>query len=263
MPGATRRRRAPFPDQQANRQTRPEKNQKKKGFSRFFLLVYGLVLLVLLASALFYSAAKGRYGELLAKRAAEAARIQAHKDEHTNARKNSGYLELIEQYAKEYNISPSFLSAIIKCESSYDRYATSRVNARGLMQIMPNTGSDLARALKIEGYTPDRLFEPALNIRFGAHYLAHLSSQFAGSPVMTAAAYHAGAANVKQWALRDSQDQKTVTLDAIPMDNTRDYVRKVMDAYAIYYEQDQMALRGAVPADAVLLAGSGSKPGQQ
>lgn len=260
MVESRRRRRASQQEQMEQRPQKGEKDKRKKEFSRFFLFVYGLALLAVLTSALMYSAASGRFNDLKAQRATEAARVQAHKDEHINARKNSGFQDMINQAAREYDISPSFLSAIIKCESSFDRYAVSRVNARGLMQIMPNTGTDLAKALRIADYTPDSLFDPQLNIRFGAHYLSYLSSQFAGSPVMTAAAYHAGANNVKQWALRDSQDKKTVTLDAIPMDNTRDYVRKVMDAYAIYYEEDEVASRGAVPLDSVLASGFSQGP---
>jgi soluble lytic murein transglycosylase-like protein len=55
---------------------------------------------------------------------------------------------------------------------------------------------------------------------------------------MVASAYHAGASNVKIWALNYGADQKTITMDQIPKDNTRDYVEKVMNAYALFYEYD-------------------------
>jgi soluble lytic murein transglycosylase-like protein len=55
---------------------------------------------------------------------------------------------------------------------------------------------------------------------------------------MIAAAFHAGANNVKQWALKYGEDQKTIGIDQIPTDDTKDYVKKVMNAYALYYEYD-------------------------
>jgi len=203
------------------------------------LALAALLLVFALVSGVIFSGAKGRLDGLLAQREAEAQRIRNHKQEHFNARDRSGYHELIKKYAVEYGISPSFLSAIIKCESSFDARAVSRVNARGLMQIMPDTGTWLASRLNLKNYQPDALFDPETNIRFGAFYLSYLSDMFAGSPVMVASAYHAGANNVKHWALNRAEDRKTITLDLIPMDDTRSYVRKVMDAYAIYYEQDE------------------------
>lgn len=159
--------------------------------------------------------------------------------EHYRARANSGYLGLIEKYAQEYGVNPSFVSAIIKCESSYRADAVSRVEARGLMQIMPDTGVWMAQRLKINNYRPDMLFDPETNIRFGTAYLAYLSDIFSGSPVMVAAAFHAGDNNVKRWALNLAQDKKTIELEQIPTSDTKSYVRKVMDAYAIYYEKDK------------------------
>ena len=129
------------------------------------------------------------------------------------------------------------LSAIIARESHYPQ-AESGVGARGLMQVMKDTGEWVAQRLGVQGYTYDRLYEPELNIRFGAWYLNYLSSHFSGNPVMIASAYHAGANNVKQWALNNAADQRNLTIDQIPKDNTRDYVKKVMNAYALFYEFD-------------------------
>lgn len=227
-------------------------------------LVIALVMVVLgiiLARAILYNAAENlKYQQLVSARQEEMRRIQAHKDEHLLARANSGYMKLIQKYATEYGVSPSFVSAIIKCESSFRPDAVSNVNARGLMQIMPNTGPWLANRLKIEGYQAEMLFDPDFNIRLGVSYLAYLSNTFSGNPVMTAAAYHAGDNNVKRWALNLAQDKKTITLDQIPTDDTRSYVRKVMDAYAIYYEEDLKALQspGAVSDPAVSPAPGGA-----
>lgn len=224
--------------QQAQPQTQQPRKARPK-VSKVYLALAGALAVFVLVSGILFSGAQGRLDSLVAQREAEAQRILNHKQEHYNARSRSGHHDLIKKYAAEYGISPSFLSAIIKCESSYDERAVSRVNARGLMQIMPDTGTWLAGRLNIKNYQPDILFDPDMNIRFGAFYLAYLSDMFAGSPVMVASAYHAGANNVKHWALSRAEDRKTITMDMIPMDDTRSYVRKVMDAYAIYYEKDE------------------------
>ena len=238
QPTARRRKLRRLPArQQPQREEAPKQPRPK--IPRVYLALAALLLVFALVSGIIFSGAKGRLDGLLAQREAEAQRIRNHKQEHFNARDRSGYHELIKKYAVEYGISPSFLSAIIKCESSFDARAVSRVNARGLMQIMPDTGTWLASRLNLKNYQPDALFDPETNIRFGAFYLSYLSDMFAGSPVMVASAYHAGANNVKHWALNRAEDRKTITLDLIPMDDTRSYVRKVMDAYAIYYEQDE------------------------
>lgn len=248
----------------------PRKKRAAKKKRDPFPLIAGLVLFVLLAgmaAAAFSSAHENRrLFDLTQAKELEERRKQAHREEHLFARNRSGYSDLIEKLGREYGVSPSFISAVIKCESSFNPNAVSRVNARGLMQIMPDTGIWLADKLDIEDYSPERLFEPELNIRMGAYYLAYLSDQFNGSPVMVASAYHAGADNVKRWAMRDSLDQKTIALEQIPTDDTRSYVRKVMDAYAIYDQEDRNFKNGAVPvfeyADAPFRDGAGHAGGQ-
>lgn len=237
------------------------KRQKKGGrkVSPVFMLLLSLLILLTAGSAIQLSVNHQRLDQLIAKQESEKAALENKRQEHLRARENSGYTGLIEKYAQEFGINPSFVSAIIKCESSYRKDAVSSVNARGLMQIMPDTGTWLAGRLKISNYQPEHLFDPETSIRFGTYYLAYLSDIFAGSPVMTAAAYHAGDKNVKHWALEHAEDKKTIGIDQIPMGDTRDYVGKVMDAYAIYnaFDQGGTALHpGLVPA-AFLLAGGG------
>lgn len=223
-----------------------------------FVILLSLLVLLTAAAAILLAINSQRLDGLIAKRESERLRVEQHRQEHLRARENSGYIGLIEQYAREFGVNPSFVSAIIKCESSYRPDAVSSVNARGLMQIMPDTGTWLAGRLKINNYQPEHLFDPETNIRFGTYYLAYLSDMFAGSPVMTAAAYHAGDKNVKHWALLHAEDKKTIGIDQIPMGDTRSYVGKVMDAYAIYNAFDQggtAAHPGLLPA---ALAGAGS-----
>lgn len=172
----------------------------------------------------------------------ENLRIQQEHDErlryYADMRRSSGFEGLIRRFAEEYGVNPSFVSAVISRESHFDARAESRAGARGLMQIMEDTGLWASQKLRVPDYSYGRLFEPELNIRFGTWYLAQLSSRFAGSPVMILCAYHAGPGNAERWALRLAEDRRVLRADQIPAADTRDYVGKVMNAYALYYEYD-------------------------
>ena len=215
------------------------RDRRGGGFGRVIRgLFFGVLLLALAFSFLRYSREQGR---LQALRDERQARIEAHEKElgyYVQMRGKSGYDEYIRQFAQEFQVDRSFISAIIARESHYDTKAESRVGARGLMQIMQDTGEWVSGRLAVRPYSYELLFEPQLNIRFGAWYLGYLSAQFNGDPVMIASAYHAGANNVKLWALKYAQDKRTLRIDQIPMEDTKDYVQKVMNAYALFYEYD-------------------------
>ena len=219
------------------RETR--RDRRGGGFGRVIRgLFFGVLLLALAFSFLRYSREQGR---LQALRDERQARIEAHEKElgyYVQMRGASGYDEYIRQFAQEFQVDRSFISAIIARESHYDTKAESRVGARGLMQIMQDTGEWVSGRLAVRPYSYELLFEPELNIRFGAWYLGYLSAQFNGDPVMIASAYHAGANNVKLWALKYAQDKRTLRIDQIPTEDTKDYVQKVMNAYALFYEYD-------------------------
>lgn len=149
------------------------------------------------------------------------------------------YRDLIEANAAEYNLSPAFVSAIIRNESSFDREAVSGVGARGLMQLMPDTAEWIAHKLGVEGYSFERMYDPESNIRFGCWYLNYLSKLFLGDPVCVAAAYHAGQGQVKIW-LSDpalSEDGYTMPLSSLPEGPTKTYVGRVTRDYGIYQEK--------------------------
>ena len=215
------------------------RDRRGGGFGRVIRgLFFGVLLLALAFSFLRYSREQGR---LQALRDERQARIEAHEKElgyYVQMRGKSGYDEYIRQFAQEFQVDRSFISAIIARESHYDTKAESRVGARGLMQIMQDTGEWVSGRLAVRPYSYEFLFEPQLNIRFGAWYLGYLSAQFNGDPVMIASAYHAGANNVKLWALKYAQDKRTLRIDQIPTEDTKDYVQKVMNAYALFYEYD-------------------------
>ncbi|MHC1786977.1 MAG: lytic transglycosylase domain-containing protein [Christensenellales bacterium] len=203
------------------------------------IALFALLLALLTAAFLNDSHADWQLKALRDERAAAAAEHAGELGYFVQMRRVSGYKDLIDRYAQEFQVDRSFISAIIARESHYDPNAVAgSTGALGLMQLLETTGEWIAQRLGVADYRFERLREPELNIRFGAWYLAYLSGQFGGNPLMVAAAYHAGANNVKTWAMNYAADQKTMTLEQIPKDNTRDYVQKVMTAYALFYEYD-------------------------
>ncbi len=202
------------------------------------LIVFGVLALVLAFSALRYSKAQAGLKTLRDERQAQ---IEAHEKElgyYVQMRRVSGFDEYIKNSAQEFQVDRSFISAVIARESHYDPKAESRVGARGLMQIMQDTGEWVSSRLALRPYSYELLFDPELNIRMGTWYLSYLSAQFGGDPVMIASAYHAGANNAKLWAMKHADDKRILRAEQIPAEDTRDYVRKVMNAYALFYEYD-------------------------
>ena len=156
------------------------------------------------------------------------------------------YRDLIEQYAAEYNLSPAFVSAVIRNESSFRPTVESGDGARGLMQLMPDTAEWIARKLQVSGYAFERMYDPESNIRFGCWYLNYLTKLFLGDPVAVAAAYHAGQGQVKVW-LSDpllSEDGYSLPLASLPEGPTKNYAGRVTRDYGIYqakyFSSDQL-----------------------
>jgi len=148
------------------------------------------------------------------------------------------YVDEIKKCAAEYDLDPARVAAVIYCESSFRPDAVSPVGARGLMQIMPETGGWIAEKLKEESYyTDEKLFEPELNIRYGCWYLNYLDDRYGGDLTKATAAYHAGGSRVDEWLTDSQYSEDGVTLAYIPFERTRAYVADVKVAYEHYKEK--------------------------
>jgi soluble lytic murein transglycosylase len=147
------------------------------------------------------------------------------------------YEDLIDRYSQEYQLDPALVCAVIYAESGFDPKAVSVDGARGVMQIMPDTGDWIAGKLDMDDYDVDMLFEPEVNIRFGCWMLNYLYGRFSGDAKKTLAAYNAGQGNVDKWMKDPGCSKDGLTLDYIPFKETRNYVKKVMAAHDIYLER--------------------------
>lgn len=192
------------------------------------VIVLGLVLVL---AVLSLAVVRGNEKRLTAKREKEAQQYAALVERHTVQ-----YREWIEKYAAENEIHPAFVAAVILRESSYNPAATSSVGARGLMQVMENTFDFVRGKLGEDETTFADMYDAETNIRYGCWYLGYLSRIFNGDPVKMACAYHAGPNNVKLWVMNYTADGQTLRVEDIPMEDTRYYAGKVVNAYAIYFQ---------------------------
>ncbi|MBQ7477607.1 MAG: lytic transglycosylase domain-containing protein [Selenomonadaceae bacterium] len=138
------------------------------------------------------------------------------------------YQEEVRVYAKKYHVDSNLVVAVIKTESNFKPDAVSHRGAIGLMQLMPATAEWIAGQLNDTSFSVERLYEPDLNIRYGIWYLAELQEEFENNPVLVLAAYNAGRGNVKEWMEKNHWDMGFHEIDAIPFDETREYVHKVL-----------------------------------
>lgn len=145
------------------------------------------------------------------------------------------YTTHVNMYAEQNQIDPLFIYAIIKIESNFDPNATSRSNAKGLMQIMPNTANEVIAKLKIEKSEENTLYNPQINIQIGAYYFATLMQQYQNIGVALAA-YNAGIGRVNEWIEQGIIKKDGSDLENIPYKETNMYVRKILNTYQIYQD---------------------------
>lgn len=144
------------------------------------------------------------------------------------------YQALVLQQARAYGQDPLFLAAVVRVESKWDPRAVSSRGARGLMQIMPETGLWAAGKLGMRDFHPDQLYRPEVNLRIGAWYLEYLRGQFQSDPVLALAAYNGGATHVKDWLAKSQWTGEGSSIDQIPFTETRNFVRRVLVDYRRY-----------------------------
>jgi soluble lytic murein transglycosylase len=137
--------------------------------------------------------------------------------------------------AESHDVEPAFSSALIRQESSFDPGALSAAGARGLMQVMPPVGRQLARRLGWPLWDPVLLFEPDVSLELGHYHLANLLSRFREERLVLAA-YNAGGNRLAAWQQRAGANDWEVFVERIPYAETRDYVRIVM-RNAEYYRR--------------------------
>ena len=135
------------------------------------------------------------------------------------------------------SVDPELVYSIMREESGYRPSVVSPVGARGLLQIMRETGAQLASQRGRKRFDPDELFDPRTNIELGSFYLGELTRKFPTKLSASIASYNAGPHVVVGWVDQDERpDDEWV--ESIPYSQTRSYVKRVLrslQAYQLLY----------------------------
>ena len=123
------------------------------------------------------------------------------------------YHPLISKISKKYKVDNSLIKAIIRAESNFNPKAVSKVGARGLMQLMPETAEEL---------NVNDSFNPKENIEGGVKYFKYLLDRFKGELPLAIAAYHAGESTVRKYN------------GIPPYSSTKKYVKNVLKFFKEY-----------------------------
>ena len=136
--------------------------------------------------------------------------------------------------AKRYETDPAMVLSIMREESRFNPRAKSAAAARGLLQFIITTARDIGQSVGIVDVEPEDLYDPRVIIRLGAKYISELAEQFGGDRYRTAAAYNAGPKQVALWSRIQPAAGDDYFMTAVNFDETKHYIRKVMNSYEQY-----------------------------
>lgn len=137
--------------------------------------------------------------------------------------------------AEQAGIDPAWAYGILRAESAWMSDAHSSADARGLMQLVPETAALVAKHNGLDWNGGNTLYDPAVNIELGTRYLAQMAARFNGAPWLASAAYNAGPDRVDQWLAARGTLAPDLFIATIPFKETREYVARVM-AFSVIYD---------------------------
>jgi len=141
------------------------------------------------------------------------------------------FLEEIESWSQERQLNPLLVTALIRQESRFMPGIVSSAGAKGLMQVMPDTGTWIAQKIKLKEFD---LTNPEDNIKLGTWYLDYTHSEYAGNSMLAVASYNAGPGAVGGWVEKKGMGDPDRFVETIPYDETRGYVKSVFGNYWNY-----------------------------
>lgn len=144
------------------------------------------------------------------------------------------YRELVRREAREWGIDPFMMAAIIRQESAFKADIVSHAGAIGLMQVMPPTGAELARAHGPEGFTRESLTRPEVNLHLGAAFFLDMSRRYDDVLPLVLSAYNAGPTRATRWQRYPEASDPLRFTERIPFTETRGYVKNVRRNLGLY-----------------------------
>lgn len=148
------------------------------------------------------------------------------------------YEDTIIKESADHDLDPFLVAAVIYSESHYNPRALSPVGARGLMQLMPLTAAGIARKLGDTNFNVDRLYDPAINIRYGTFHLQGLMGRYNGAIEPAVVAYNGGGGAGDKYL---AGNRAGVPLESL------NYVKRVLQVKKTYEQLYQFQLTGIDP----------------
>ena len=144
------------------------------------------------------------------------------------------FRESLIKHASSRGVDPRFVLSIARQESRFQVEAKSVAAARGMMQFIPATASEIAAQLNMTNFEQDDLYNADTAILFGSQYLANLFKQFPDQPQAVAGSYNGGADNLARWIARSKSSEADRYVPEIGFTQTKDYVYKVLANFWTY-----------------------------
>ena len=151
--------------------------------------------------------------------------VEAEPDWYLRARYPLEYEHIVSAHARNYDLDPALLAAVIYAESRFDPDVESSAGAVGLMQLLPETAKGIALRTGGERFVVSDLRDPEINVRYGSWYLDYLRVRYHGDMHLALAAYHAGQGNVDEWLAQGG---------GIAFPETQEYVDEVERVKRVY-----------------------------
>jgi soluble lytic murein transglycosylase len=142
--------------------------------------------------------------------------------------------EMVEREAAEWGVDPFLIAGLIRQESAWDRDIVSSAGAVGLMQVMPSTGAQLARAVGLEGFSTESLESAEVNLHLGARFLRDMLDRFGPELPLVLSAYNAGPTRANRWKNFPEHADPLRFTERIPFTETRGYVKNVTRNRELY-----------------------------
>jgi soluble lytic murein transglycosylase len=143
------------------------------------------------------------------------------------------YRALVERYGPAAGSPDLFLYAIMRKESGFDPDVVSYADARGLLQLIPAVGADVAAAAGAPFFA-DELYDVETNIRIGAAHIGGLVKAFGGQLLLAAGAYNGGSRPMQRWLAQHGRRPTDEFVELVTYEQTREYMKRVVGIYARY-----------------------------
>ena len=146
------------------------------------------------------------------------------------------FREVVRTSARQTQLDEAWVYGLMRQESHFQTDVRSSAGAMGLMQLMPATAKWVAQRIGMNDFQQSMVTDIDINVRLGTYYLRYVYDLLDGSPVLASAAYNAGPGRARQWRAATPMEG-AIYAESIPLNETRDYVKKVMVNATYYADQ--------------------------